>query len=82
MGANVDVIGLSWGSAYPFQRQELVREVAGRLFDAVLAGEIAPVISRVIGLDEAPAALDELAAGRTTGKLVVRVERATERRSA
>jgi NADPH2:quinone reductase len=75
MGANVDLIGLSWGSAYPFRRPELVHEVAATLFAAVVDGDISPVISRVIGLDEVPEALDELEAGRTIGKLVARVER-------
>jgi NADPH2:quinone reductase len=78
MGSNVDVIGLSWGSTYPFLRPERVREVYAELFAGVISGAFSPVISEIIELDAAPAALDALAAGRTTGKLVVRVGDPTE----
>ena len=73
MGRNLDVIGLSWGSTYPFRRPDAVRRVYAELFDGVATGTLAPVISSIIGLDEAPEALDRLAAGGTTGKIVVRV---------
>jgi hypothetical protein len=34
-------------------------------------GAISPIISAVVGLDDAPAALASLTDGRTTGKVVV-----------
>lgn len=73
MAANVDVIGLSWGSRYPWERPDRVRDVYARLFDAILDGTVRPAIGGTYTLDEAPAALRELAARRSTGKLVVRI---------
>jgi NADPH:quinone reductase-like Zn-dependent oxidoreductase len=37
------------------------------------AGTVAPIIDRVYPLEQAPAAIDDLVAGRVRGKLVVRV---------
>ena len=68
--ANVSVIGLSWGSAYPYLRAAEVRAVYQELF-AMLGSQVRPVIDRVIGLAEAPAALADLEARRTIGKIVV-----------
>ncbi|MDQ6527178.1 NADPH:quinone oxidoreductase family protein [Nocardioides sp. LHD-245] len=72
--ANADLVGLSWGSTYPFAKPDAVRAVYGELFADVAAGRLAPVVSRVVTLDEAPAALDDLESGRTHGKIVVRME--------
>jgi NADPH2:quinone reductase len=68
--ANVSVIGLSWGSAYPYQRPAEVRAAYAELF-AMLGSQVRPVIDRVIGLEEVPAALADLEARRTIGKIIV-----------
>lgn len=70
---NIDMIGLSWGSAYPFQRPDAVAEVYRQLFAGITAGTLRPVVDREIALADAPQALQDLADGRTHGKLVVRV---------
>jgi NADPH2:quinone reductase len=71
--ANLTLIGLSWGSAYPWRRPERVREVYAELFALCGTGAVRPPVSRTPTLDEAPAALADLAARRTTGKIVVRI---------
>jgi NADPH2:quinone reductase len=68
--ANVSVVGLSWGSAYPYQRPAEVRAAYEELF-GMLGTQVRPVIDRVIGLEEAPAALADLEARRTVGKIIV-----------
>jgi NADPH2:quinone reductase len=73
--ANTTVIGLSWGSAYPWRRPERVRQVYAELFALCAAGAVHPPVSRTPTLHEAPAALADLAARRTTGKIVVTVGR-------
>lgn len=73
MGANVTVVGLSWGSSYPYSRPVEVADVYRNLFDLVETGEVHPVIDRVIGLDETAAALDDLASRRTSGKIIVKI---------
>lgn len=68
--ANVSVVGLSWGSAYPRQRPAEVHAAYDELF-AMLGGAVNPLIDRVVPLGEAPAALADLENRRTTGKVVV-----------
>jgi NADPH2:quinone reductase len=68
--ANVSVIGLSWGSTYPWRRPEAVRDVYARLF-GMLGDEVRPVLDRVVGLEQAAVALTDLANRRTIGKIVV-----------
>ncbi len=68
--ANVTVIGLSWGSAYPYRRTAEVRAAYRELF-GMLGCQVRPVIDRVIGLAEVPGALADLEARRTVGKIVV-----------
>ncbi|GAB2601336.1 oxidoreductase [Paractinoplanes abujensis] len=70
---NADLIGVSWGSRYPWARPAEVRAAYDELFRRVAAGELRPPITRVVSLEEAPAALADLAARRTTGKVIVRV---------
>jgi len=73
-GKNVSVVGLSWGSAYPFERPAAVREAYQELI-GMLGRQVRPLIDRVIGLAEVPAALTDLEERRTVGKVVVRPER-------
>lgn len=68
--ANVSVIGLSWGSTYPWRRPDAVRDVYDRLF-RMLGTEVRPVLDRVVGLEQAAIALTDLANRRTVGKVVV-----------
>lgn len=68
--ANISVIGLSWGSTYPWERPDAVRDVYERLF-RMLGTEVRPVLDRVIGLEQAAVALTDLANRRTVGKVVV-----------
>ncbi len=70
---NADLIGLSWGSRYPWARPAEVRAAYDELFRRCVAGELRPPVTRVVPLEEAPAALADLAARSTTGKVIVRV---------
>ncbi|MCS5722882.1 zinc-binding dehydrogenase [Herbiconiux sp. CPCC 203407] len=75
MARNVDLVGLSWGSRYPWERPAEVSEVYAALFALVTAGSVRPLVDRVVGLDDAGAALDDLAARRTRGKTIVVLDR-------
>jgi NADPH2:quinone reductase len=70
---NATLVGVSWGSAYPWLRPDAVRDAYRGLFALYQAGAVRPPVSRVVSLTEAPAALADLAARRTTGKVVVRI---------
>ncbi|WP_433378702.1 NADPH:quinone oxidoreductase family protein [Actinoplanes sp. CA-142083] len=74
IGRNTDLIGVSWGSRYPSARPDAVRHAYDELFRMCASGEVRPPVSRVVPLDEAPAALADLATRRTTGKVVVRLD--------
>jgi NADPH2:quinone reductase len=70
---NATLVGVSWGSAYPWQRPDQVAAAYEALFELYLAGAVRPSINRVEPLNRAPAALADLAAGRSTGKIVVQI---------
>ncbi|WP_433528181.1 zinc-binding dehydrogenase [Micromonospora sp. CA-263727] len=74
IAANADLVGLSWGSRYPWRRPEQVRAAYQALFDLCGSGAVRPPVSRVVSLPQAPAALDELAGRRTIGKIIVRLD--------
>lgn len=67
---NYAVVGLHWGM-YVQRGDPLVEECLGELFALYEAGKIKPYVSRKLPLSEAPAALAEVAGGRTTGKLIL-----------
>lgn len=69
--ANRSLIGLSWGSSYPWRRRAQVGQVYQNLFELHRTGALRPPVSAVVPLERAPQALADLAARRTTGKLVV-----------
>ena len=69
MARNVSLIGLSWGSLYPWARRQDVQRVYGELFERVRDGSLTPVIDTV-ALDAVPGALDAMADRRTVGKIV------------
>jgi NADPH:quinone reductase len=71
--ANVSVVGLSWGSMYPYRRPDEVRAVYGELI-AMLGNQVRPVIDRVVDLAAVPDALADLEARGTVGKIIVRPE--------
>jgi NADPH2:quinone reductase len=71
VAGNVGVIGVSWGSAYPWRRPAAVREAYQKIFELYAAGAVRPPVSRVVPLAGAPGALADLAARRTVGKVVV-----------
>jgi NADPH2:quinone reductase len=71
--ANVSVVGLSWGSAYPYRRPDEVRAVYGELV-GMLGNQVRPVLDRVVDLAGTSDALGDLEARRTIGKIVVRPE--------
>lgn len=63
---NYAIVGVHWG-LYRTMRPEVLADG----WQAVLAAGVEPLIGAVRPLPEAAAALDDLAGGRTTGKLVV-----------
>jgi NADPH2:quinone reductase len=67
---NYGVLGVHWGG-YRSRRPDLVAEAHDRLMALHAAGAVAPLVSDVLPLTEAPAALARLTSGRTTGKLVL-----------
>jgi NADPH2:quinone reductase len=73
MAANLTVIGLSWGSAYPWQQPGAVAATYQELFALYRRGAVRPPVNRVVPFTEAADALADLAARRSTGKLVVEV---------
>lgn len=73
VAANATLVGLSWGSTYPWARPEAVADAYQQLFALHAAGAVRPPVSRVVPLESAAAALADLAARRTTGKLVVQM---------
>lgn len=71
---NIGVIGLSWGSTYPFTSPDGVAAVYAELFDMYTRGTIKPEIFDVVSLDDTPAALGRLGGRATVGKLVTRID--------
>lgn len=69
---NYSVLGLHWG-LYPARRPDLVAEAHTELSRLADGGVVRPVVSDVVPFEEAPAAVQRLAGGSTTGRLVVRV---------
>lgn len=68
---NYSVVGLHWG-LYRQHEPALIPHVHEELARLATEGRVAPLIGAEVPLADAPDALDQLAAGRTTGKVVVR----------
>ncbi len=68
---NYSVLGLHW-PLYESRRPDLVRQTHSELLALHEAGHIHPTVSAVRPLPEAAEALTDLAAGSTTGKVVIR----------
>ena len=69
---NYSVVGLHWG-LYSKRAPELIPLAAKELTDLYEAGKIKPYISTRLPLSEAPRALTSVAAGRSTGKVILTV---------
>jgi len=67
---NISLVGLHW-SAYPEREPERVDECMHGLFTMAAAGEIKPLVSARYPLEDAPVALEALAARRTIGKVIL-----------
>jgi NADPH2:quinone reductase len=67
---NYSVVGLHWG-VYNQRDPGLVEACTRELFDLYDAGKIKPYVSRRLPLEEAAQALADVAAGKTTGKVVL-----------
>ena len=68
---NLGVFGVSWGSSYPQEVPDVVRGVHARILSLVSAGEVRPLVGRVLPHVELPHALEEIRAGATLGKSVM-----------
>lgn len=66
-------LGAAYSSGRVKDRRRLSHSLA-HLLDLVAEGELDPMVTRVICLDEVPAALDEIAQGHTIGKIVMSLE--------
>lgn len=71
--ANTSLIGLSWGSSYPWRAADRVAAAYGALFRLHERGAVRPLVSEVVTLAAAPAALEHLGRRETVGKLVVQL---------
>jgi len=69
---NYSVVGLHWG-LYSKRAPELIPLAAKELTDLYEAGKIKPYISTRLPLSEAPRALTSVAAGKSTGKVILTV---------
>ena len=67
---NYGVLGLHWG-LYQQHDPAAVQQAQREINDLVAAGLVDPWVSERIGPDDVPDALARLAAGRTTGRVVV-----------
>ena len=69
---NYGILGVYWG-LYRLRAPEVIKQAAQALSVLLEAGKLKPVVSSVIEFDEAPAGLAVLGAGRSTGRIVVRI---------
>jgi NADPH2:quinone reductase len=69
---NYGVLGLHW-ALYAQRRPELVQAAHVELTRLVDEGRIRPVVGEVVPFEDAPAAVQRLADGATTGRLVIRI---------
>lgn len=67
---NISIVGLHW-SPYLEHGPELVREAMAALFELRAEGRIEPLVSDTRPLTSAAAALEDIAARRTVGKVIL-----------
>jgi NADPH2:quinone reductase len=58
---------------FNFVGREVGEEISTKVLELVRTGAVRPVIGRVVGFDEVPQAIDDLANRRTTGRVVVQL---------
>ncbi|MDV3125955.1 NADPH:quinone oxidoreductase family protein [Mycobacterium sp. 21AC1] len=68
---NYTIAGLHW-ALYRQYHPDLIAKAQSEIFALALAGTITPLITRCVGIDGVPSALEDLAHGRTQGKTVIR----------
>lgn len=69
---NYAILGVYWG-LYRHRAPEVISEATAALSELLSAGKLNPLVSQVLDFDQAAAGLVDLAAGRSTGRIVVRV---------
>ena len=69
---NYGVLGLHW-ALYAQRRPDLIEAAHAELTRLVDEGRIRPVVGEVVPFEDAPAAVQRLADGATTGRLVIAV---------
>ena len=67
---NYSVVGLHWGM-YAERAPQLIEKCTAELLRLYAAGSISPYVSTQVPLDQAATALADVAAGKTTGKVVL-----------
>jgi NADPH:quinone reductase len=65
---------LKTGMGWNFAPQELGERIMGEVVDLVLADKVKPVVGRVVGFGDVPAAIDAMARRETVGRTIVMVE--------
>lgn len=69
---NFAVLGLYW-ALYSQQRPDLVAEAHAQLTRLAASGAIRPLVDEVVPFERAPEAIQKLAGGQTTGRVVIEV---------
>ncbi|MBD7957508.1 NADPH:quinone oxidoreductase family protein [Microbacterium sp. Sa4CUA7] len=69
---NFAVLGLYW-ALYSQQRPDLVAEAHEQLTHLAASGAIRPLVDEVVPFERAPEAIQKLAGGQTTGRVVIEV---------
>jgi len=69
---NYAILGVYWG-LYRQRAPEVIVQAQQALSELLAAGSLHPLVSTVLDFDRAPAGLADLAAGRSTGRIVVSV---------
>lgn len=67
---NYSIVGLHWG-LYRTANPALIRHCHDELSRMAAAGTVAPLVSEQVGMQELPAALERLASGGTSGRVVL-----------
>jgi len=71
---NFAVLGLYW-ALYSQQRPDLVAQAHEELTRLAASGAISPLVDEVVPFERAPEAIQKLAGGQTTGRVVIEVAR-------